>query len=149
MFDDLPPPIDAEPKLQPVPPPEGSPDYARRHGAPVEPEAVQSAPVVEPPPVVAALDFVAGRSHVIALDYPFRLDDKLIEAIEVKRLSMRAVSDLVATDRHRDLYEIYAEMTGLPAAVVRGLDADDGDRVMEAGWRFLPRVIRPLFEGSP
>jgi hypothetical protein len=140
MADELLPPIPGAPELQPVTPPPGSPDHARKGGAAVEPVANKAAPV-EAPPLVAVLDFVADRAKHIPLDFPFRFEGRLIEAIDVKRLPMAAVNNLVSSDRYLDLYEIYAEMTGLPASVLRGLDGDDGTRVTEIAFDFLPRLL--------
>lgn len=140
----LPPPIDATAAaLKPVAPPPGSPDFARQQGpGPVGEAAPAPAAAPVAPPPVAALDFVGDRGKTIPLDHPFRWDGRLIEMIEVRRLRMQHLSDLVAAGRHDDLYEVYAEMTGLPAAVLRGLDPDDGVRVTEVAFDFLPRALR-------
>ena len=149
MADKLPPPIDAEPALKPVLPTPGSPDYDRRNGAADAPAATveAEAPAAAPPPV-AVLQFQAGdlRSKRIPLDWPFDVDGVTIDAITVRRLPMATVNQLVASERYRDLYEIYAEMTGLPAGGLRGLDADDGERVLGACWDFLPRLLRTVHE---
>ena len=147
MADDLPPPIGGAPQFQAVSPPPGSPDYARKNGTAAAASEAADLPA-DAPPLVAVLDFVKPRCTPIPLDHPFRLDGRLIESITVKRLEMEAVNALVAKDRYRDLYEIYAEMTGLPAAVLRGLDGDDGDRVTGAAWDFLPRILRTVFESE-
>jgi hypothetical protein len=143
VADALPPPIDAPAAaLEPVAPPPGSPDFERKQGRASESKTSGGAPAPAASPLVAALDFVDERGKTIKLDHPFRLDGRLIEAIEVRRLPLQALSALVSSGRHTDLYEVYAEMAGLPAAVLRGLDADDGVKVTEAAWDFLPLGLR-------
>lgn len=139
MVDNLPPPIEGVPSLQPVEPPAGSPDHARKSASKPESEPTAEAAVS---PIVATLDFELARSKSIELDYPFQFEGRRIDTIVVRRLSMGAVNRLVADERHRDLHEVYAEMTGLPAAVLRGLDGDDGIRVAEVAYDFLPRLLR-------
>ncbi|PZA12479.1 hypothetical protein DNX69_10925 [Rhodopseudomonas palustris] len=148
MVDDLPPPIDAEPALKPVLPPPGSPDYARNSGVTEAPAETAAKMQSEPPPLVAVLQFQSGdlRSKRFQLDWPFELDGVTIDAITVRRLPMVTVNNLVASERYRDLYEIYAEMTGLSAAVLRGLDSDDGELITGACWDFLPRLLRTVHE---
>lgn len=150
MFDDLPPPIDAEPKLQPVPPPEGSPDYARRHGAQVEPAEAGQSVAKEPPQSqhVATLAFTGTRGTTIPLAFPFSLDGNEITQIEVQRLSIAQIDQLVASKLHGDLDEIVAAMTSLPAAVLRGLDAEDGQTLRAVAYDFLPRFLREAFRSS-
>lgn len=163
MAEELPPPVDDEPSLNPVLPPPGSPDYQRKMaakgdakagaksgaaagGAEIEPPAAAPAVVAAE---VAVLAFKAAndlRSKTVPLDWPFDFNGGTIDAITVRRLPMISVNQLVASERYRDLYEIYAEMTGLSAAVLRGLDSDDGERVTGVCWDFLPRLLRTAHE---
>lgn len=89
----------------------------------------------------APLSFVNERSRTIPLSFPFHHDGKLIDHVVVTRLVTRDVAALVAQDTG-DPYHAYSMMTGLPPDVLRGLDADDGERVVEAAYDFLPRVFR-------
>lgn len=147
MADNLPPPIEREePALKPVVPPPGSPDHQRKAGATARPDtAPDTAAKAEAPPLVAVLDFATDRSKRIPLTCGFKFDGRTFDAIVIKRLTMVQVDKLVTEKRHNDLYEIYAEMTGVPAPVLRGMDADDGEAMMETGADFLPRSIRAAF----
>lgn len=98
------------------------------------------------------LDFVdpaAMRSRV-ALRHPFRLDGRVVDSVEVRKLSAGEVGRIVG-DRGQDdrieLYEFYAVMTGLPASVLRGLPDDDNGAVVDAARPFLPRLAQALFFG--
>ncbi|KPF98799.1 hypothetical protein IP86_10735 [Rhodopseudomonas sp. AAP120] len=148
MREDLPPPVDGEPALKPVTPPPGSPDYQRKVGETSQPSGATQAAADKPaavPPPVAILDFAGERRKVFPLTQPFDWNGASVSEITVRRLAMVDVDKLVSEKRHGDLYEIYAEMTGLPAAVLRGMDADDGEAMMEAGADFLPRSLRTAF----
>lgn len=138
---DFPTPIEGVPSLTAVTPPPGSPDEARRLKA-SETDAASTPKPDAPAPAVAALEFVTDAGKTIRLQHPFRLDGRLIDSVQVRRLSLAQVSDLVVAGRTGDLYEVYAVMCGLPAPVLRGLDGDDGEVVVEAAYDFLPRVIR-------
>lgn len=104
-------------------------------------------------PEVAKLDFVdaAKRETSIPLAYPFEWEGAVVKSITARRLVTDEVAELLARasgDEGISRYEIYAEMTGLPAAVLRGLDDEDGDRVVAACYDFLPRVFRPTGSAS-
>lgn len=104
-----------------------------------------SAASPEPLPV-AALKFVGGkpREKTVPLDYHFEHEGSTVTEITVKKLTSAEVGELVETltDGQFDLYDIYAEMTGFPAAVLRGLIDDDGERLREVGRDFLPPMFR-------
>lgn len=149
-MDNLPPPIDPGlPPLTPVTPPAGSPDAARRAGAgPAASPAAQSAkaaPKVRPQ--VEALEFVddGGEAASVTLRRPFDRKGVRVATITVRRLITQELVDLVAGGTVPDLYDAYALMTGLPAAVLRGLDADDGMAVAEAAFDFLPRTLAAAY----
>lgn len=151
MAEELPPPVDAEPALKPVQPPPGSPDHKRRAGAKTDaaaeaPAAAAEAPV---PPQVAVLEFRDPRSKTVPLDYPFTFEGRLFEAMPVRRLAVVEVDRLVSDGRHDDLYEILAVMTGVAAPVLRGMDADDSDRLIKESADFLPRWAREVFGLAP
>ena len=105
-----------------------------------EGQPAASAPT-KPAAPTAALAFVDGRSRTVPLAFPFHHDGKLIDHVVVTRLVTKDVAALVAQDTG-DPYHAYSMMTGLPPDVLRGLDADDGERVVEAAYDFLPRVFR-------
>ena len=150
MAEELPPPVDdAEPALKPVMPPPGSPDYQRRFGADASGAAERTAPAEAgkpaPLPLVAALEFSDPRSKVVPITHRFTFDGRTFSEVTVRRLSMVAVDKLVDERRHGDLYEVISEMTSVPAAVLRGMDADDGDRLVAESRDFLPRILREAF----
>jgi hypothetical protein len=149
MAEELPPPVDAEPALKPVMPPPGSPDYQRRNGADASGAVESTAPaeVSKPhvPPLVAALEFSDPRSKVVPITHRFTFDGRTFSEVTLRRLSMVAVDKLVDERRHGDLYEVISEMTSVPAAVLRGMDADDGDRLVAESRDFLPRILREAF----
>jgi hypothetical protein len=145
--DDLPPPIEATPSLTPVIPPPGSPDAARRAGA-ASAAPVQAAPVAAPLPL-ERLAFTGGRkpaTETVPLDFPFERDGVLIEAVTVRRLTVADVADAVDGPDYAQhgIWALYAAQAGLPIGVLRGLDEDDGDRVLEVARRFLPRVFAAI-----
>jgi len=101
-----------------------------------------------PPP--ATLAFLPGRSIDVILECPFEWGGRVVEAVEVRRLTVAEVGEVV--EQHGDtavLYDFYAAMTGLPVAVLRGLVDDDYQAVAEAAFGFLPRDIRTAFSFSP
>lgn len=138
--EELPPTIEGAPSLTAVTPPPGSPDEARRQAG----QQAAPAPMTtsDAAPAVAVLEFVTAAAQTIRLQHPFRLDGRLVDCVHVRRLSLAQVSELVVAGRTGDLYEVYAVMCDLAAPVLRGLDGDDGEAVVEAAYDFLPRVIR-------
>lgn len=141
-MDTLPPVIDTTPTLTPVRPPEGSPDEGRTARA-AEPTASG-----RDAPEVAALDFDARPGALVPLSYPFVWDGQKVTGIPVRRLLTSEVAALCAGGKTPEPFDCYAVMTGLPAAVLRGLDGDDGAAVAEAAFDFLPRLLRDAFSGS-
>jgi hypothetical protein len=146
--DTLPPPIDAQPTLSPVPPPPGSPDALRRAGGPQGPTAPSADPAPAPArPLVAVLEFDARQAKTVLLDFPFQFDGRRHTEITVRRLLTCQVAELCVGGRVPEPFDVYAVMTGIPAPVLRGLDADDGQAVAEAAFDFLPRLLRDAFSG--
>ncbi len=98
------------------------------------------------PAEVAALDFLSldGLVTVVPLEHPFRLDGHKVSEVKVRKLTVSQVGELTARAGASgfDLYDVYAEMTGLPAPVLRGLIDDDGERVIGKAYDFLPRAFR-------
>ena len=134
----LPPLIDATPRLTPVRPPQGSPN-----------DRASVEQVDAPPPVSqagATLDFLdpAAFEKTEPLAFPFRLGGEEIRVIRIRRPTVEQVAQWTARNirGEADTWDLYAIMTGLPAPVLRGLEVDDGGRVLEAARDFLPRWLR-------
>lgn len=144
-MDALPTPIEGSPALAPVPPPPGSPDHARRQGGTSAAAPAAPAQKATPLPVERLAFRPVGRplTETVTLDYPFEWKGELVSSITVRRLTVAEVSELVeggAFETER-MWAIYAAQSGLPAGVLRGMMEDDGDRVVEANRRFLPRAF--------
>lgn len=93
---------------------------------------------------VAQLQFLGERTRVVELVHPFVLDGAEVREITIRRLSVSQVNELldrIETSRLVTM-DIYAVMTGIPAAVLRGLDDDDGREVLARAYDFLPRSLR-------
>jgi len=97
-------------------------------------------------PEIAALDFVGdGPDAKVTLSYPFKLDGALIGELEIRRLTLGQVRHLTERARSEDgidMVDLWAELTGLPAPVIRGLKDEDGEELADAAADFLPRVFR-------
>lgn len=109
------------------------------------PAAEAEGPALE----VATLDFFGDvlPTWTHTLNYPFRWEGVPYKEITVSQLSVAQVGDIFrkarVAGRMPDLMEVYAEMTGLPAKVLRALPAVDGDPITEKCWDFLPPSLRP------
>ncbi|PZP18452.1 MAG: hypothetical protein DI607_04975 [Sphingomonas hengshuiensis] len=142
----LPPPIDGTPTLSPVRPPAGSPnDPANRSLS----QAVEQA-AAEPVPMkreVATLDFVNPEALIkrVKIAHPFRLDGQIVDCINLRRLNTEEVSQAVLASQLPDPFELYAQMAGLPAPVLRGLPDIDGLEVAEVASGFLPPLLRTAY----
>lgn len=97
---------------------------------------------------VAVIEFLdpAARATEIPLDFPFVWDGREIVSVTARRLTfaeVMRVSEMAPKDADGGiaLIHFYAEMIGLPAPVIRALDSDDGQRVQEGCFPFLPRSI--------
>lgn len=120
---------------------------------PMPPEGAEGeapARVAEPAAAaeVAVIEFLdpAARATEIPLDFPFVWDGREIVSVTARRLTFADVMRVSETapkdeDGAIALVHFYAEMTRLPAAVIRALDSDDGMRVQEGCFPFLPRSI--------
>lgn len=143
--------IDPEPEVDEIPLP---PDHIREEMI-AEEERAQAAtagaqtasPKPKSAPEVAQLDFVRSdeRRTVVPLAFAFRLDGALVESVTVRRLNGYEIAAFARAHLDEngayDRYELYSVMTGLPAAVLRGLDQDDGVRVTGACSDFLSRGL--------
>jgi hypothetical protein len=110
-----------------------------------EPVAAAAAPAA--PPLVAVLDFLEPRRLETPFAHPFRWNGEEVRGFAARRLSLAEVGRLVESARGQedfDPIEFYSVMTGLPAAVIRGLDADDGELLVETCYPFLPRVAQQV-----
>ena len=104
-----------------------------------EPQKADAAPA----PEVASLDYVDGApGQTIKLDHPFNFDGRRIEEIIVSPLTTMEMGALVERQATADFFEFYGAMAGLPASVIRALRGNDGDRVTEACYGFLPRFMK-------
>ncbi|MCC3246126.1 phage tail assembly protein [Methylocystis sp. WRRC1] len=116
-------------------PPEGTEGEAP--GAPARADAPEEA---------AALDFLdpAAMSATVDLAFPFRLDGREVRMVTIRRLSfgeaLRLSERAQAAGRAVTNMDFFAAMTGLPAAVIRGMEAGDADRLTDACLPFLPRA---------
>lgn len=103
------------------------------------------APAPAPPAEIAELDFI-GDAHlrVVPLKHAFRLDGRAVTEVTIRRLKIGELGDIIASKRAAplSLFDVYAHMAGLPAAVLRGLVDEDGDAVTDAAYDFLPRALR-------
>ena len=90
------------------------------------------------------LDFVGDDlpERRIPQKYPFRWKGELYETITVRQLTVAQVGRIeqqwAASGTAPQFYDIYAEMTGLPAKVLRALPAPNGQPVVAAAFDFLP-----------
>ncbi len=93
----------------------------------------------------ASLVFTGGKtwSKDVPLDFPFEWDGREVTSITVRRLTTAEMGDVVGrAGSNFDQWDVFAAMTGLPADVLRGLEAGDGDAVTGVAWDFLPRSLR-------
>lgn len=136
----LPPPINAKRELTPIVPPPGAPDSS-------SPSAQHQAPAVPSRPVfpVSAVEFLdpKRREKDVPLQHPFLVDGVEWTNVRVRRLATFEVGAwrerVLANEA--DSYDLYAIMTGLPAPILRGLDAEDGSSIVAAAVDFLPRWL--------
>ncbi|MBY6244029.1 hypothetical protein [Methylosinus sp. Sm6] len=130
---------------------EGAPkaDFVNIPLPPEEAAAEIAAPAREAPapPLVAVLDFLEPEAvrKETPFRFPFRLDGREVRSFVARRLLLVEVGGLVARAQSQgdiDPIEFYAVMTGLPAPVIRGLEADDGELLVETCYPFLPRIAQ-------
>lgn len=98
-------------------------------------------------PEVAKLNFVSRDvERMIPLEFPFE-DEQLglVEHITVRRLTVGDLGGILdgRDPNAADNFDIYAAMTGIPAPILRGLIAVDGEEVSQVCYDFLPRIFRP------
>lgn len=110
---------------------------------PIEPASTSSRSERQKP--AATLTFTGGKawSKVVQLDFPFEHEGRTVSEITVRRLTTAEMGEVAS--RHGDeldQWDIFAVMTGLPAAVLRGLEAGDGDEVTGVAYDFLPRTVK-------
>ena len=140
-------PLQVRPEDIPLPPKEmwGELDNFQ---AEERPGAVSTASIPAAPTTsmaIAKLAFIGGKawSQSIPLDFPFEWDGREISTITVRRLTTAEMGEVVGrVGSGFDQWDIFAAMAGLPADVLRGLEAGDGDAVTGVAWDFLPRSLR-------
>ena len=97
---------------------------------------------------IEKLTFVGKQpSRAVPLEFPFEHPTLgVVENITVRRLSVGEVGDMLdeRPDMMPDFFDIYERMTGVPAAVLRGLVDVDGEAVSGVCFDFLPRLYRPI-----
>lgn len=110
--------------------------------------AEMTAPAARPVPApqpAAKLTFVGGKAwtSTVPLDFPFEHDGRVVSEVTLHRLTaaeMGEVVDRLGTAFTR--WDLIAAMADLAVDVLRGLEAGDGDAVMEVGLDFLPRALK-------
>jgi len=132
---------DAETGSLPPPPPEGMAGEPQEAAAPAKPAAMLRE--------IAALDFLdpAAVRREEPFVHPFRLDGREVRGFTARKLTLGEVGRIVEAmraDEDADLIVFYEVMTGLPAAVIRGLIEEDGQKLVDTCYPFLPRVAQTL-----
>lgn len=99
---------------------------------------------------IEVLGFTVPMGRDVPLKFPF--DHALlghVSRIHVRRLTVGEVGDILdkRDPKAPDMFDIYEIMTGIPAAVLRGLEAGDGEEVTGVCFDFLPRLLRPAPRG--
>lgn len=124
-------------------PPEGVADEMAAPGDAPE-GASGNAPAAAGGAAVSTLDFAdaSDRTRGFDLAAPFHLNGELVKRIEGRRITIGEAGAVVDANPRFDRYDFYAVMTGQPADVLRGLDLEDGERLVEAFNDFLPRLYR-------
>jgi len=114
-------------------------------------DAETSAPAAkaeDPKPEVASLEFEDNDVAAVPLVRPFKHEGRWIRKISIRPMITAESGDVIRADGTYDRYDAYALMTGLPAPVLRGLDARDGEEVIGIAYDFLPRVFRANRDGE-
>lgn len=128
-------------------PPEGAPGEEN-------PASGRAGPAAAPDDV-AAIEFLdpAARAREIAFAFPFVCDGREVRGVTARRMTgaeVMRVSETAPKDAEGGvaLLHFYAAMTGLPAGVIRALDADDHQALHEGCYPFLPRSITGAISNS-
>ncbi|APO76119.1 Mu-like prophage FluMu protein [Rhizobium etli 8C-3] len=113
--------------------------------APMQPEPKPADAGPDKAQIIHAFINPSARSRTIPLVYPFTLNGEDVREVTVRRLTLGEVQDLLARTSGAALtaMDIYAEMTGLTAEILRGLDDEDGTAVTDAAYDFFPPRLRP------
>jgi hypothetical protein len=121
---------------------------------PVPPEGAEGEPAAEQDaratrdaerPQIALLEFEEPEKMLAeqSLKHPFRWNGEWLRKVKIRRLTFAEAMRVSETARNegRELtnIDLFAAMTGLPAAVIRGMEAGDGDRVTNACLPFFPQ----------
>jgi len=125
-----------------LPPPEMWAELNNASAKAPAPEA--SVSVEQKPRDEEVLEFVSDPFVVVPLKFPFRFRGAVVDSVTVRRLTIGQVSSLVGRVGGGEVstFDIYAQMTALPAPVLRGMISDDGTAVTNVAYGFLPRSLR-------
>ena len=130
----------------PLPPPELWEELDNSGETEAAPEA-QKLPEPEPVKEIAVLDFVTSPFKHVTLDFPFRLNGSVIDTLTVRRMRTGEVDRFLR--QHPNGFsttDVYAAMVGLTPDVLRGLIAEDGEKITDACIDFLAPAIRRAFD---
>jgi hypothetical protein len=98
-----------------------------------------------PLPEPAKLNFLGDKpwSKTITLDFPFEHEGRVVTEITVTRLTTAAMGKVVDNlGEGFTRWDLIAAIAGFPVEVLRGLEAGDGDAVMEVALDFLPKALK-------
>jgi hypothetical protein len=104
----------------------------------------------EAPAAVAAATHTrqAERFEVVMLDWPVEYDGVTYDRITVSRMTVTQLANYMDTiNKENGLSAL--PMFDVPRAVVDALDADDGGKLDEVAFRFLPQGLRTTAASNP
>ena len=106
--------------------------------------------VIDPAVVPAAVAHTRSseRFEVVTLDWPVDYDGVTYDRITVSRMTVSQLASYVDTIQ-TDSGLSALPMFDVPRAVVDGLDADDGAKLDEVAYRFLPQQLRNTAASLP
>ncbi|MDM9647763.1 hypothetical protein [Rhizobium sp. S163] len=136
-------PLEVKQESIPLPPREMWADLDNTGGSKDEAPAAETGVVAVPSVPVRYFGNISRTE--VPLEHSYVMPDgSLLTSVTVRRLTLGEVQDLLhrTAGQTLPLIEIYAEMTGLPADAIRGLDDDDGITVTGAAYDFLPRRFK-------
>jgi hypothetical protein len=88
------------------------------------------------------------RFDVVTLDWPVEYDGVTYDRITVSRMTVAQLAsymDTIQTDNGLSALPMF----DVPRAVVDALDADDGSKLDEVAYRFLPLALRSTAASTP
>jgi hypothetical protein len=143
-------PVEAYPPADPTELPPPPPPGAEGEAAAIAASPASAKAAERPRAEVASLRFLdpGALSRAVPLAHPFEHEGGVVDVVTVRRLTVAevgAVMERYGADDQIELFDFYAAMSGLPAAVLRGLIDDDGAEVVAAARPLLPRLATALF----